>query len=402
MKIAFITSSLPFGPGESFIITEIRELQRQGHSVLNIPMCPRGQIVHRETERINSLEAPLFSVAIMMGALRTFLSAPGRSIKCLAWIFRSRTPLTFLKNFAVFPKALWLADYIRRQNFSHMHVHWLATSATLCMIAAEITGLPWSFTAHRGDIVLNNLLTLKLKKAVFGRCISLKSKALVEMLSGGDKDGKLKVIHMGIELPQLPAPVRSPRGKNVILSPASLIPVKGHCNLLAAAKILVEQGGDFELWLAGEGELRSQLAEQVINQGLGNHVKFLGQVSHDTLMGYYVQGLVVVTVLASVDLGNGEHEGIPVALMEAMAYGIPVIATATGGIPELVTDGGILVPQQDPDSLAQAIGQVLKDQHVWSRLSRDARKVVEHDFNVVITARKLSELIAAFSYPTRK
>ncbi|MDT8903863.1 glycosyltransferase family 4 protein [Anaeroselena agilis] len=402
MKIAFITSSLPCGPGESFIITEIKELQRQGHSILNIPMCPRGHIVHRETEQINSLVAPLFSVAIMMGALRTLLSAPGRSSKCLAWIFRSRNLLTFLKNFAVFPKALWLADYIRRQNFTHLHVHWLATSATLCMIAAEITGLPWSFTAHRGDIVLNNLLTLKMTKATFGRCISLKSKALVEMLSGGDKDGKLNVIHMGIEMPQLPAPVRSPREKNVILSPASLIPVKGHCNLLSAAKILIEQGVNFELWLAGEGELRNRLAKQVMSQGLENHVKFLGQVSHDTLMGYYAQGLIAFTVLASVDLGNGEHEGIPVALMEAMAYGIPVVATATGGIPELVSDGGILVPQQDPDSLAQAIGKLLEDRHIWFRLSQDARQVVERDFNVVVTARKLYELIAAIPYSTPK
>lgn len=360
----------------------------------NIPMYPRGKVIHRETELISSIVKPLISLEIIAGALRTFLSAPVRAIKCLCWLFSSRSPLTFFKNIVAFPKALWLADYIRRTGFDHIHVHWAATSATLGLIAGDICRLPWSFTAHRGDIVLNNLVPLKLAKAAFVRCISVRSKSMIESLSGETGSEKLKIIHLGVPLPNLPPQNRQTQRSNVILCPAKFIPVKGHQYLLAAAKLLADGGTDFELWLAGQGELQGQLEEQVISLGLGSRVKFLGQVSHEMLMGYYEQGIVTVTVLASIDLGNGEHEGIPVTLMEAMAYGVPVIATSTGGISELLSgNGGILVPPQDPQSLAGAIAQVLDKPDVWLLLSKAGREIIERDFNVETTVSQLAKLM---------
>ena len=84
-------------------------------------------------------------------------------------------------------------------------------------------------------------------------------------------------------------------------------------------------------------------------------MRFVGQVSHTQILEMYVANQVRAVVVPSIDLGNNLHEGIPVSLMEAMAHGVPVVSTTTGGIPELLADGaGILVPPENPQALADA------------------------------------------------
>ena len=104
--------------------------------------------------------------------------------------------------------------------------------------------------------------------------------------------------------------------------------------------------------------------------------------------------MVDCTILPSIDLGAGEHEGIPVALIEAMGYGIPVISTSTGGIPELLSDGaGILVPHKDPVALADAIKSLLNDARLGKQLSYAGYKRVIDEFSIEPIVRKLVDCI---------
>jgi len=149
------------------------------------------------------------------------------------------------------------------------------------------------------------------------------------------------------------------------------------------------------LWLAGDGVLRSHLESFAQSFGLQNSVKFLGTLGHDELLRIYEEVPVSAAVLASTDLGRGVHEGIPVALMEAMAYGIPVVATSAGGTPELVRPGtGLLVPPADPLALAAALQTLLQDRMLLRQIGERGR---EHVREIHDIARVTSELARVLS-----
>ena len=114
---------------------------------------------------------------------------------------------------------------------------------------------------------------------------------------------------------------------------------------------------------------------------------------HQVLLDWYCRREIDLVVLPSLDLGNHQHEGVPVSLMEAMAHGVPVISTSTGGIPELLHDGaGILVPPGDPDALADAIQRMALDPGQRQRVGEAGRRRIEEEFS---TPRVVSQLIAA-------
>jgi colanic acid/amylovoran biosynthesis glycosyltransferase len=176
--------------------------------------------------------------------------------------------------------------------------------------------------------------------------------------------------------------------------PANFLTVKGHTYVLQAVARLKERGIFCQLFLAGQGPLANNLYRQVNELEIRDRVKFLGQLAHDALLQYYTEGSVDAVVLASVDLGNGEHEGIPVCLIEAMAHRIPVIATATGGIPELINEGtGILIPHHDANALADAIEQLLKDTCLRQKLAQAGYQQVKEGFNVERSVDRLCQLI---------
>lgn len=305
-----------------------------------------------------------------------FLRQPNISLQALSLILPSR-PERLLKNLSVVPKAFWLAERIKEENIAHIHAHWASTSATLAMLASHISGVPWSLTAHRWDIAENNLLHRKSERARFIRFIS-RSGLDMAIKRGMPGKANATIIHMGIPLSREKTAVHENRGRTIIICPANLVPVKGHAYLLQAVSHIE---GNVELWLAGNGELREALEQEVVELGLEESVKFLGQLPHEQLIGLYRQGEVDLVVLPSLDLGNGLHEGIPVSLMEAMAHAIPVISTSTGGIPELLEGGaGLMVPPADVAALAQAI-QALTEDADWRRaLGEAGQRRIEESF----------------------
>ncbi|HLI86678.1 MAG TPA: glycosyltransferase family 4 protein, partial [Bryobacteraceae bacterium] len=265
---------------------------------------------------------------------------------------------------------------------NHIHCHWAGTTATMAMLAAEIAGVPWSFTAHRSDIAGNNLLAEKVRSARFARVIS-HSGVQMMMARGVPASPKIRVLHLGVRLPSVPpqpAVARPP----VVLCPADFLPVKGHRYLMDAWRIFESRGMAGELWLVGRGDARSVIEKPPAN------VKVVGELNNPALLDLYRTGAIAATVLASIDLGNGEHEGIPAALMEAMSFAVPVVATNTGGIPELVTRGsGLLVREKNPAALADAIAAVVGNPELAAQLGRAGRRRVAEAFDVTEIASQL-------------
>ncbi len=402
MKLAYVTSSFPYGPGEAFILPEILELGRQGHEVWVVPMHPRGSVVHTEALQLGDrvVVQPLLSREVLSGALREFLRSPGRALQALALILTWK-PRHLIKNLIIYLKGLWLGGLARRLGVEHIHAHWAATTASMAMVAAEVSGIPWSFTAHRWDIVENNLLNRKCRHASFARFIS-QSGLEIARRKGVSCNGKTRVLHMGVRLPR-PLSGQSIEGQSkrqrdnafTILCVASLIPVKGHAYLIQAIYLLIKQGQRIRLLLAGDGELRPTLEVQLARLGIRDWVVFLGYFPHERLLDLYEKKQIDLFVLPSVDLGDGLQEGIPVSLMEAMAYGVPVIGTRTGGIPELLEgDAGLLVPPRDPEALAEAIARLATDLDLRRTVGQRGRERVEKEFSVEAVVRRLAEWFA--------
>lgn len=403
-RIVYVTTSLPYDAGEAFIIAEIKELIWRGRSVLVVPRTPRRTVIHEDARPLLDVTATkgLLSGEIMRAALGELLRNPGRVLGCLGLVLWSRKPRSLVTNLAVFPKSLWLGRLAREWEADHIHAHWAMTPATMALVASEISGVPWSFTAHRGDIVESNLLPLKMERASFARFISQSGLQMARNLGVDCPANRARVIHMGVEIPEWPVRDGSPsvprhapvKESFIVVCPANLLPVKGHAHLIDAFALLMARNRNATLWIAGQGPLRRQLEQQVADLNLTHRVVFLGQLSHAALLRHYEEGAVDLVVLPSVDLGNGLHEGIPVSLMEAMSYGLPVVSTTTGGIPELLGGGaGVLVPPQDAQALADAIERVMTEP-VWrDQIARAGRRRVEEDFAVEKIAE---ELIACF------
>jgi len=395
LKIALITSSTPFGPGESFVVVEANALAKEGVDVMLVPTQLRYSKLRNLYLHPNIVlkACGLFSIEVWATFIMEFIAHPIQLFKVSLQLLSAK-PVIIVKNFLVFPKAVWLAKLVKGMGVEHIHAHWASTPSTVAMIASQISTVPWSFTAHRGDIVESNMLCEKLESAAFSRFISNKSITLAENICD-HLSATAILLHLGVSLPKVSFKPCTEE-KFVILCPANLIAVKGHQYLIEAISYLVkkEEKGGIELWLAGSGPMKQELEALVVNLELEQVISFLGEVDHRDLLRMYEDSVVHLVVLPSLDMGRGMHEGIPVSLMEAMAYFIPVIATTTGGIPELLGAGaGISVPQRSSTELAEAIHKLRTDAGYYKQIAFLGRQRIFEKFNLDRVVKMLLALI---------
>jgi len=398
MKIAYVTAQTPFGPGEAFILEEMLAVTELGVNLLIIPRNPSKEVFHKEGERLlgNTVWLPLLDKRIFFNFLKALLSRP-HVWSIIGTIFhRSRTWKIAVKNLAILPKAVFVADSLRNEGVEHIHAHWGSTTATMAWIISELTGIPWSITLHRWDIKENNMLEEKIRSAKFVRCISENGRDELFNTIGRKYENRVKVIHMGVRIPDNRLEPKTHRDVLRIVTPANLLEVKGHKFFVEACSILIERGVDgFQCVFYGEGPLKGILADIVRDGNLAEHIKLPGVIPHNELIEMYENHEIDIVVLPSITTVNGEHEGIPVALMEAMAAGVPVISTTTGGIPELLDSGaGILVPPEDSEALADAIQLLMEDSEMRSKVGAKGREKVEREFAISCVAKKLVSLFA--------
>lgn len=384
MKIVYLTSMLPYGHQEAFFLPELQELQRLGHEVILVPVRPRGTVVHDAARAFTVLAHGAIDWPIVAGAMRMFLRAPLACLRAAMLVLKSRSPAIFLKNALILPKALWLSAEAMRIGTNHVHSQWAGTSSTIGLLVHEITGIPWSMTAHRWDIRENNLLPEKVTRANFVRVISELGADIVRRFAP-TAASSVYVGRVGVALPEIPAPRKSRDVTLKVVCVASLVPVKGHRYLLEAVAKVRGRGLPIMLECAGGGPLKDSLREYAEKLGIAGHVRFLGVVEHDKLLGDLRGGRWDCTVLPSIRTEDGVEEGVPVALMESMAAGIPVVSTRTGAIAELLDGGaGQLVADKDPDSLAASMA-TLCDVNERERYARAGRARIADEFDVNLT-----------------
>lgn len=397
MKLAYVTVQFPYGPHEAFFASEVRELVSLEHEVTVIPTRPRATFIPYRAFKANVLRLPLIGTRTFALAAGELLRRPAAVLRVVLHLLRARHGRDAkLKNLAVLPKALAVAAEARRLGIEHVHALWLSTPATVAYVVSELTGIPWSCSAHRFDVFTDNLLHNKLESAAFVRAISENTRRLLIERAGEDVSDRCRVSHLGVDVPARLHVRRKDRTLR-LLCPAQLVAKKGHDYLLAAFALLHEHGIPFECDLAGDGPLSDELRRKIGELGLSSNVTMCGNVPHDILLSRLERSFYDAVVLASVDIDGQPGEGIPVALMEAMAVGIPCIATRTGGVPELIDDPRCsrIVPQRDPAALAAAIAEFALDPQRRVDIGTRARKRICDAFDVKTTTAELCELIGA-------
>ena len=166
--------------------------------------------------------------------------------------------------------------------------------------------------------------------------------------------------------------------------------------LVQACKVLDERGYDFRCIIAGDGPQRALLEQQIAEYQLEDKVQLVGVVFQEQLFGYLNRADVFA--LPCVTTSDGEQDGIPVVLMEAMSMGIPTVSTYVSGIPELIQDGesGLLVREKDPVALADGLQRLLQDRELGARLGENARQKVVREFDIEKNARQLTALFERY------
>jgi colanic acid/amylovoran biosynthesis glycosyltransferase len=397
VRLCIVSAKYPYGRAEPFLDTELRALAPAFERVTLVPTTPAERQFGYDAVPAEVLSIPLAGLSTLGLALRAVLRRPRAALGGIAALLAERYPLRGkLKNLAVVPKGLALGELARRRGFEHLHAYWLSTPATVAWLAARIAGVPFSATTHRWDLYENNMAARKLRDAAFVRTISERGRADLLRLTGGDP-AKVALVRLGVALPSPRAVPAGARGGGPlrILCAARLVPVKGHAFLIEALALLRDRGVAFDCTLAGEGELREALARQIAAAGLGGAVHLAGGVPHDELLARLEAGDFDVSVISSVERPGGLMEGVPVALIEAMAAGAVVVATDSGSVGELVdATTGVLVPHSDPAALAEALARVAADPGLRARLRETARRRVETDFDGTRTSERLRSLIA--------
>jgi len=299
-----------------------------------------------------------------------------------------------------FFEAAYLTDILFREPVDHLHAHFASTPALVALYAHRLCGLPYTFTAHAKDIYVTDpeVFRTKLEEARAVVTCTQYNRRFLSKQYGPLCDGKVHGIYHGLDIAQfnfqLPTEVVSV--EPVILSVARLVEKKGLGDLIAAADILRRRGRVFRLEIIGGGPLREPLKAQAKRLGLADRVRLPGAQAHDAVCLAYQRASVFV--LPCVVASNGDRDGIPNVLLEAMASGVPVVSTPVSGIPELIESerDGLLVPPNDPAGLAEAIDKLLASQELRESLARAARSKIESSFSLDASAERL---LALFGQP---
>ena len=398
-NIIFITSSFPFGKSEVWAINEMNSLIELGNKITIIPKTGKGEIINREATKFTSnlIDLPFINRTIFIHFLITALFKPSPFLKLLVGIIKqSNSFIDFLKGLVVLPKSLFLVKILKSQKVDHVHSLSTTSSAVMAYIISSNLKVPWSYTLHSSSIINSKYKRSFLFRSHSATRIRTISQIIANDLSnfiGPSLSKKISMVHLGVDINGFIKEKNIMNDPLIIATPAGLDVHKGHIYAIDAAKKLTDLGiSNFKWFFYGSGPLLNKLQKKVIELNLINHCYFSGNIDHTKLLKKYKNHEIDIVILPSINILD-VFEGIPVSLMEAMSYEIPVIATNSGGTKELVdNESGILVNQKDSESLVNAILQLRNNPEYSRKLGKNGRNKVKQDFDTLKNANDLIKL----------
>jgi len=396
VRVAYIVSRFPVA-SETFILREMGGVDgREGIELsLHALFPPSRPFVHPLAERwmgrVHRVSAGRAAAACLWWTARRPAALP-RCALALIWAYRRR-PGMMARALVTLSLAAAHARQLLREETEHVHAHFATYPAITAWICRRLTGLTYSFTAHAHDIFVDrSFLEPLIREASFVATISEFNRSYLTPYAARSRT-PIHLVRCGIEPGAYSFRARTlPRsGPIEALCVASFEEYKGHRVLLDA----MAREGEVErvrLTLVGAGRLERALRSQVWALGLGDRVSIVGSKS-ETEVAALLEAADAF-VLASIVAADGQMEGIPVALMEALACGVPTVATRLSGIPELVQDGvtGLLATPGDAADLAHALERLLEDESATRGRAAAGRELVEREFSLGRSAERMRQL----------
>ncbi|GAB4339981.1 MAG: glycosyltransferase family 4 protein [Calditrichia bacterium] len=399
-KMAYLVSRFP-KTTETFILYEVLALLKSDYRILvGSLLKPKKQIRHPGASTLAELSiyVSIFNPMLWVNHLKYLFKSPSAYLGSF-WVLLThcwRSPRFLLKCIYFFGKAPLFASRFQNAGIQHIHAHFATFPAITAFIIHKLTGIPYSFTAHGSDIHVRKhrlMLYPVCENARFIRTISLFNRHFILAHTHLKFEPKVKVVHCGIDLRKfVPSERKAVTADLHIVCVASFEEVKGHKYLLKACGLLKQKTERFRLHLIGDGPLKKAVRKQAWELGLSNQITFYGALNQKSVIAILQQ--MHVKVLPSVPTARGDLEGIPVALMEAMAIGLPVVSTKQSGIPELVEHevNGFLVEPRDVESLAAILHFLYQFPDIRWEMGLRGRKKVMEEFDLFKNIRELQKL----------
>jgi glycosyltransferase involved in cell wall biosynthesis len=400
MKIGYVLKRYP-RYSETFVVNEILAHEAAGLEVEIFALRPPSDthfqdIISRVRAPVTYLSASGIKAADFWTALGgAAVSSPG------LWTALGEAGSEDARD--VYQAAL-LAREARLKGITHLHAHFATASTTVARLAAKFAGIPYTFTAHAKDIFHESVcpedFRRKLEDAAGVVTVSDYNLRYLRENYGPAAE-RMRRVYNGLDLQRFTykAPLHRP---SRIVAVGRLVEKKGFADLIGACATLAASGWRFTCEIVGSGELEADLRGRIEQSGAGGIVRLIGPRPQAEVVRLVQEAAAFV---APCVLGeDGNRDGLPTALLEAMALGTPVVSTDVTGIPEVLRDGetGLLVPQRNPAALAGVISRLTRDSTLRIRLADRARRLIETDFNVHANAAHLREIFAQSARSSRK
>jgi glycosyltransferase involved in cell wall biosynthesis len=382
LRLVYVVPAFP-RLSETFVLNELRELERLGDEVTVVAQGPpeRGEPLHPGAAELAAgvVLCPQGKgrALRLAGAGASELAAGGlcawRALGlALELALASRRPAPSLRAFAE-------ACALRRRvpaATDLVHAHFAQTAPTGAVLA-RLLGCPFSFTGHAADLFVlapARLLRAEIREARLAVATSELAAARMRAVARPADRAKVVAHENGIDRTRFRPRAAEPPGVPLLVCVARLVPKKGLDTLLESLSLLAGRGVEARCELIGDGELRKPLEQHAGRLGLDGRVRFLGPLAEDGVAAALERATAFV--LPCRVAPGGDRDGIPNALREAMAVGVPVVAGDAGGVAEAVAHErtGLLVPPDSPDALADAIERLLRDPELRARLVAGGRE----------------------------
>ncbi|MHC1728486.1 MAG: glycosyltransferase family 4 protein [Syntrophobacteraceae bacterium] len=402
--IAYVGRIVP-SVSETFVAREIAALRKLGIPIKVFSVHPFDpKVVHPEAPELSSeVEVLTRPSDPHFWAAHAFFkfTHPVRYLRCL-WDYvlsGEKSRHLRLRCFHFFLVAPYFAYLLQKCGATHVHAHFANVPTAVAMMAARLAGIPFSFTIHsRYEMIIDGILmNQKLAAAEFVVTISRFNidTYLLPRFPAAEA-AKIHVVRCGIDCDRYSPGPHLLKSPPIILSVGRLSDTKGFPTLISACRRLKDMGIEAKCVIIGDGPDRQSLLRQIQGEGISAHVTLAGELLADRVQSWFKRAdlFVLPCCVSKTGPEKGNHDGIPYALIEAMAMGIPVVSTYIGGIPELIHNGetGLLVQPDEPDALAEAMAGIIQDGHLSKRLSEAGRDFVMREFNVSRSANQLFEL----------
>lgn len=389
-KVAYVLKMYPRF-SETFIVSEVLAHEAAGLGVeifsLRAPVDTHFQdLLARVRSPVHFVAAERPRVVDFWGALTAAASGLPRFWQTLG-AFADEDPRDVFQ-------AVLLARDLRNGGFTHIHAHFGSVATTVARMASRFTGIPYSFTAHAKDIYHESVdaadFRRKLADAAAVVTVSDFNSAYLRV-TYGQAAARVRRIYNGLHLEDFPF---SPPGDraNLVVAVGRLVEKKGFDDLIRAMALLRERGLSARCEIIGSGMMEDELRRLIAHHRLEGMVELVGSLPQ----GEMIKRVQAASVLAApcVNGLDGNRDGLPTVLLEAMALGTPCVSTPVAGIPEAVRDGrtGLLVEERDVAGLATAIESLLRDTELRCTFASAARQVIEEEFDVNRNAATVRQL----------